>query len=957
METQTERVAVILIVLLMTVLLFATASIVLAQQTVFASESLTDAVNDREVYTQIESELIAPSAEESPLIQEVNKSIETGRVVSGVTNGNQTNALVDELYAYLHGDRNELQLLVDTQLIADDTETVVDRIVQDVYISTIVDSIDATKTINNETGVNTTVTATTVDRMLEGPDEYKTVQAEFQSEFREELTARIIDRRSSAVLLQLIGIDPPESEAARDRLVRSNEDEISDAIAETGILDRAVGEARDRIAETIEAETNAFQESFEQDVVTRRENAAALLESSATSSTDPLEREILTLRGGVANIVDPKTDSPEDRRAPDITSPATELQLAVLDGLLTDQPYPTFVDRVDTSRDGISQEVSDFLQDELTSKINNGSDISDKLEPETRDMIDEAAWWIQMSNRAAYALGLAVIVLGGITYRISRSIKTVGLSVSVSFVFTGILLTQLWHVRKVVTGSFNQGDETVPTADLLETVTLSVVNEFVGQARVAAVLFILTGIAVGSGVYVREKKFTDHRDSNETATSTTDATDEVSDSSELIDLPGIEDLRAEDLQDAGYNTLSELTDATEEELADIDGINLAVAGQIKSKAAAEVSDESGQAESSPAETTDSEAEQDTEVPESTPEIETDSTEEPAVQADDAFVSAAPRISSQDTRSIDRGEYIHEYRGQLTTADDAGKSVRIFALAPNTTETVQTAFNKAVGGWYNCSSHSNVVQIVDRGSEPRPWFATEVPAPAGQTLRDAHDALSVPNIRDTIVDVAEAVRIANLYNTRHLGLDPDTVWITDTPNGYVTHVDDWGVTHACQLTTSSLPTTPFIPPELRDDSTLRSEQADIYSLGALTYFGLVGRPPAGPDTDSGTDDRPLPPSQLTEHPGVDEDVDKLIFTALADDPSDRHNSISAYKSAASQAIPSHSASTDDSSSATSTSPGDNDRQEHTEDTDNVTGNHDSDSDSPDSKAEEDTNSGD
>ncbi|WP_406698690.1 serine/threonine-protein kinase [Singulisphaera sp. Ch08] len=82
---------------------------------------------------------------------------------------------------------------------------------------------------------------------------------------------------------------------------------------------------------------------------------------------------------------------------------------------------------------------------------------------------------------------------------------------------------------------------------------------------------------------------------------------------------------------------------------------------------------------------------------------------------------------------------------------------------------------------------------------------------------------------------------------------------------------------------------FMSPEQARGGQELDERSDIYSLGAVAYFLLTGRPPFDVGDDLGViiahaRDPVIPPSQVRA--GIPEDVDRVVLRCLAKDPADR-----------------------------------------------------------------------
>jgi len=257
---------------------------------------------------------------------------------------------------------------------------------------------------------------------------------------------------------------------------------------------------------------------------------------------------------------------------------------------------------------------------------------------------------------------------------------------------------------------------------------------------------------------------------------------------------------------------------------------------------------------------------------------------------DEFVQRASGVTA--AKGKHRGEYIHDYYAQL---DSEADPVRIRTLSPEIDDdTVFETFMQTVGEWQNASTHPNIVTVYERSETPRPWVAIDtVP---GQTLEAARSNLSPVERKAIVEDAAEAVRNAALYNTAHSALSPECIRLDPDGERVSALVDDWGLQQAVRTAAGAVDVTPYTSPELLDDPTSADGRTDVYGLGAIAYYSLVGQPPVdGPDLEHAIRSGDI--SHPSEH---DEDlptaVDEVVLKALSTDPSDRYESAYHFKTA-------------------------------------------------------------
>lgn len=410
-------------------------------QTVLSAGFVTDTAEQADAYETIEGELVEATTEEV-------RAAGTGQVP---TTAIDAEAIADEAItetyvrtqserviaagaAYLNGDREELALVVDTEPLIENASAAVGTAVRDVDLAALVEDLGAEQ-IGAVAGVEVPVSGETLARMQSGPEEYAAVGEQFRADLRQTAVDRVIEERSAAELLGLIGIEPPESQEDRERLVEENDGEIRTAIVEEP----------------------AFRAEFDEQLETLREEAAAAIETETRRVTEEYE----------ANI----------------TEPAVELQLAVLDGLVTDQSYGEFTDRVEGAQAAIADEAERIARAEITAALETELDLAEELSAEDRDRIDEIAEFVQLSEFAGFGLLGAIGLAGALAYGVSRSIDatagTVGGGLAAGGVVAALVATQDGRLVREVEAEF--AGETGARAETAEAFAVAVVEGIGGQ--------------------------------------------------------------------------------------------------------------------------------------------------------------------------------------------------------------------------------------------------------------------------------------------------------------------------------------------------------------------------------------------------------------------------------------------------------------------------------------------
>ena len=168
---------------------------------------------------------------------------------------------------------------------------------------------------------------------------------------------------------------------------------------------------------------------------------------------------------------------------------------------------------------------------------------------------------------------------------------------------------------------------------------------------------------------------------------------------------------------------------------------------------------------------------------------------------------------------------------------------------------------------------------------------------GENLGDRvrlHGALPIPEVRRVMREVADALDYAHSRGVVHRDIKPDNILI-DSQSGRAM-VTDFGIARAAvegdtrlTATGTAIGTPAYMSPEQCAGDRELDGRSDLYSLGAVAYYMLTGRPPFdGPTTPV------VMMKQVTERPveigrlrgDVPRDLQQTVMKLLEKDPDSR-----------------------------------------------------------------------
>lgn len=187
------------------------------------------------------------------------------------------------------------------------------------------------------------------------------------------------------------------------------------------------------------------------------------------------------------------------------------------------------------------------------------------------------------------------------------------------------------------------------------------------------------------------------------------------------------------------------------------------------------------------------------------------------------------------------------------------------------------------------SHPNVVDVYDAGEDGTPYIVMELingPTLAEELRRRGR--LPVEEATAVAAQVADGLAYAHAQGIVHRDIKPENLILV---RGGQVKIADFGIAHVVEATRLTevgtvLGTAAYLAPEQATGGPV-TPATDVYSLGAVLYELLTGRPPhvASTLTELLTRDfqRPVPPPGALE-PAVPRTLDVLVERCLAADPS-------------------------------------------------------------------------
>lgn len=193
-------------------------------------------------------------------------------------------------------------------------------------------------------------------------------------------------------------------------------------------------------------------------------------------------------------------------------------------------------------------------------------------------------------------------------------------------------------------------------------------------------------------------------------------------------------------------------------------------------------------------------------------------------------------------------------------------------------------------------HPHILKVFEAGEDEagQPYMVMEYVAGA-DTLRSytgGGSLLPIPDAMRIVMQTAEALAYAHASRVLHRDIKPANIMLTQDRRA---KLGDFGIARRLGVDETQIEgwfgSPLYMSPEQARDEHLTT-QSDLFSLGAVFYELLTGRPPFVAKGLAGviekvTGEEPAPPSE--RRPEIPEAVDRIVMRMLAKDVAERYRS--------------------------------------------------------------------
>lgn len=202
--------------------------------------------------------------------------------------------------------------------------------------------------------------------------------------------------------------------------------------------------------------------------------------------------------------------------------------------------------------------------------------------------------------------------------------------------------------------------------------------------------------------------------------------------------------------------------------------------------------------------------------------------------------------------------VYRYRHPIVDIDFAVKIFNpVFASEEEKKEGEKRFFREA--NMLFKLNHPNIVRIYDVGRfKGKPYIKIEyIEGKTLERIRDEKGNFVFIDAARAILHVLDGLQHAHTNGIIHRDLKPNNIMVDMSGEKWICKIIDFGISAFMDtnsytkltMTGEHIAGGNYIDPLLQESPTLRDVRSDIYSVSAIFYFLLCGRPPIGGDIES------------------------------------------------------------------------------------------------------------
>jgi hypothetical protein len=384
-----RKFAVVVLAVLLTTTLVTANVVAAAHLTVLDPDFVTSSMEEEGGYGLVETATQEAAANAVPANDTgpVDANALLADAVSTEYIAAQTEANVDRTYAYLHGDRDTVNVSIATAPIR---ENVSDGVERQLRNASVVELLR-----HSEAELDGPVNASMIERMTANESSYRATQADVREQVRDRVLDSAVnesfEEADNDELLALVveDYDPRDySEAEKRRMVDDREAEIRVAL-------------RERIEDERGEEIDA---AVEEQLRTLRQNA----------TVDPNQAESAAEAAGM------------------------KIQNTVVRGLTTDTSYRTFQSDLSEAKAELASAAAAETDTRLAAEMPDRVDLTENASGAEMERFEQARTGVKWLDRLAFVVPAVALGLVGLLYSVRRSVAAVATDTGVSLLAAGV---------------------------------------------------------------------------------------------------------------------------------------------------------------------------------------------------------------------------------------------------------------------------------------------------------------------------------------------------------------------------------------------------------------------------------------------------------------------------------------------------------------------------------------